>query len=79
MIGWLFGVVFLVIGGLNAFLVHPVPGAFYLLLSTVYLPPAYAALSERTRLSIPLSVKLAVGLVVLWGTLAVGELVDMID
>ncbi|HEY0169380.1 MAG TPA: hypothetical protein VGB75_20255 [Jatrophihabitans sp.] len=79
MIGWLFGVVFFMIGVLNAFLVHPVPGVFYLLLSTVYLPPAYTVLSEKSGLAIPLSVKLVVGLVVSWGTLAVGDLVDMID
>jgi hypothetical protein len=78
-IGWVFGVLFLVIGVLNVFLVHPVPGLFYLLLCLVYLPPAYAALDRNGRLSIPLSVRVIVGLTVLWGSLAVGDLVDRYD
>jgi hypothetical protein len=76
-ISWIFGVAFFVIGVLNAFLVHPVPGVFYLLLSFVYFPPANVLFKKRFGFSIPLVVKIILGLVVLWGTLAVGDLAEM--
>ena len=69
--------VFVVIGVLNVFLVHPVPGVFYLLLSSVYIPPTDAILKKRFSFSIPLAVKIVLGLVILWGTLAVGDLAEL--
>lgn len=78
MMGWTFGVVFLVIGVLNALLVHPVPGIFYILLSCIYVPPANALLKKRLHLSVPPVVQLIVGLVILWGTLAVGDLAEIL-
>ena len=77
-IGWVFGVTFLVIGILNVVLIHPVPGAFYLLLSCLYLPPADTLLSRSFGFSAPLRVKVIVGLVVLWGTLAMSELAERV-
>ncbi|MDD5751579.1 MAG: hypothetical protein PHS73_03620 [Candidatus Peribacteraceae bacterium] len=76
-VGWIFGVVFLLIGVLNALLVHPVPGVFYVLLSFVYLPPASVFLKKQLHLSIPLVVQIIVGFVIMWGTLAVGDLAEM--
>ena len=78
-IGWVFGLAFLVIGVLNVLLIHPVPGVFYLLLSLLYLPPADALLRKRFGFSAPLRVKVVVGLVVLWGTLAMSELAEKFD
>lgn len=76
-ISWIFGIVFFSIGVLNLFLVHPVPGIFYLLLSFVYSPPANAILKRRFGFSIPLAVKIILGLAIVWATLAVGELAEM--
>ncbi len=78
-LGWVFGIAFLVIGVLNVLLIHPVPGAFYLLLSLVYLPTVDTMLRKRFGFAIPLGAKLLLGLVVLWGTLAMSELADRFD
>lgn len=78
-IGWLFGLVVFALGVLNTFLVHPVPGAVYLLLSLVYLPPANDLLEEKTGFSIPAVVKIILGVVIIWFTLGVSDLGDMID
>lgn len=75
---WIFGAVFFVIGALNAILVHPVPGIFYLLLSLIYLPPVSAFIKKKLGLAIPFWVKIVLGLVILWGTLAVGDLAEIL-
>ncbi len=79
MIGWLFGAAVFVIGVLNVFLVHPVPGFFYLLLSLVYFPPANTVLRKKFGFSIPLVVKMILGIIIIWFTLGVNDLGDMID
>jgi hypothetical protein len=78
-IGWLFGTAVFTIGVLNVFLVHPVPGIIYFLLSLVYLPPANAVLRKRFGLSIPLVVKILLGIFIIMFTLGVSDLGDMID
>ena len=78
-ISWIFGIVFFVIGVLNMFLVHPVPGIFYILLSLVYFPPISAIIKEKFNFSIHYIIKIILGLFVLWGTLAVGELMEMFE
>jgi hypothetical protein len=77
-ISWLFGSLFFVIGILNLFLVHPVPGIFYLLISLTYLPQTNNLFKKKIGFPIPLKVKVLVGFVILWGTLAVGELADIL-
>ena len=77
MISWILGIAFFAIGVLNVYLVHPVPGVFYLLLSFVYFPPANAILKERFGFSIPLVVKIILGLVIVWFTLGVSDLAEM--
>ena len=78
-ISWIFGIAVFAIGVLNVFLVHPVPGAVYLLLSFVYFPPANAILKKRFGFSIPLVVKIILGIVIIWFTLGVSDLGDMVD
>jgi hypothetical protein len=78
-IGWLFGAVVLAVGILNIFLVHPVPGVVYLLLSLLYFPPANAVLRKRFGFSIPLVVKIILGIFIIMFTLGVSDLGDMID
>lgn len=76
-ISWMFGIVFLVIGVLNVLLVHPVPGVLYLLISVIYFPPANAILERKLGFSIPFVVKVILAIIILWGTLAVGDLAEM--
>ncbi|MBA3633449.1 MAG: hypothetical protein H0W58_11690 [Acidobacteria bacterium] len=78
-IGWIFGTVVFAISVLNVFLVHPVPGVIYLLLSFGYFPPANAILKKRFGFSIPLVVKIILGIVIIMFTLGVSDLGDMID
>lgn len=78
-ISWIFGIIVLAIGVLNLFLVHPIPGVVYLLLSLVYLPPANNILKKRFGFSIPLVVKIILGIVIIMFTLGVSDLGDMFD
>jgi hypothetical protein len=78
-IGWIFGVLFFAIGVLNLFLVHPVPGIFYILLSLIYFPPVTPFIRKKFGLSIPVALKIILGLVILWATLAVGDLMEMFE
>lgn len=78
-IGLLFGIIVLAIGVLNLFLVHPVPGVFYLLLSLVYFPQANVFLRKKFGFSIPIVVKIILGVVIIMFTLGVSDLGDMID
>lgn len=78
-IGWIFCVAVLVVGLLNMFLVHPVPGIVYLLLSLVYFPPTNTFLRKTFGYSIPLVVKLVLALIIVIFTLGVSDLGDMID
>ncbi len=76
---WVFGAAIFAIGVLNVFLVHTVPGVIYLLLSFVYYPPANAILKKRFGFSIPLVVKIILGIVIIWFTLGMSDLGDMFD
>ncbi len=76
-VDWTFGLLFVVVGLLNLFLVHPVPGVFYLLLSILYYHRTHQFTRCKFGVTIPLAVRIVIGLVVLWGTLAVTDLADM--
>ncbi|MDQ4140814.1 MAG: hypothetical protein M3142_09845 [Bacteroidota bacterium] len=76
---WIFGAVVMAIGLLNLFLVHVVPGVIFLLLSLVYVPHTNAFLRNRFGFAIPLAVKIILGIVIIWFTLGVSDLGDMID
>ena len=71
-ITWIFTLLFFVIGVLNLWLVHHIPGTFYLILSFVHSPPFNTILKQKLGFSIPLVVKIVLGIFILWGTLAVG-------
>ena len=77
-VGWVFFGIFLITGILNTVLVHLVPGAFYLVLSLLYLPATDRMMKSKLGFRVPFAVKIIVGLVVLWGTLAVGELAEIL-
>jgi hypothetical protein len=78
-INWIFGLVVLTVGVLNLFLVHPVPGVVYLFLSLVYLPPADDVLRKSFGFSIPLVVKIFLGVFIVMFTFGVSDLGDLID
>jgi hypothetical protein len=77
---WLFGIVAMVIGLINTFWGNdPGYGVFIILLSFVYFPPATDLLKKKIGISIPLVVKIVLGLFILWSALGVAELFDKID
>lgn len=77
LIGWLFFLIFLALGMMNLILVHPVPGIFYMIFSFIFLPPANTLLKKITGWVIPPWIKISLALIILWGTLAVGDLAEM--
>jgi hypothetical protein len=79
MIFWIFGILFFVIGVLNVFLVDIVPGVLYILLALLYFPRVTRFIENKIRFSIPSLALLLLGLLVLWGTLAVGELMEILE
>lgn len=80
LISWLFGIIVFAIGVVNTFWGNdPGFGIFLVLLSFVYFPPANALLRKWTGFSIPLWVKILLGLFIIWAALGVGELFDKID
>ncbi len=79
-ISGLFGIVVMTIGIINTFWGNdPGYGIFIILLSFVYFPPANAFLKKISGTSIPLTVKITLGLFILWSALGVAELFDKID
>ena len=73
---WIFAIVFLGIGILNAFIIHPMPGIFYMLISLLYAPPFLAYVKRRLQMTIPYALLIIVALALLWATLAVGDLAE---
>lgn len=75
---WIFSILFFVIGILNLVLVHPVPGTIYLLISLIYFPKTDAFLKKYITFSIPPMVKIIAGIILLWGTLAITDLAEIL-
>lgn len=78
-ISWLLGLIVFVIGLSNLILVHAVPGVVFLLLSFLFPPQTNAFLRKRFGFGIPAAVKIILGLAIIWFTLGVSDLGDMID
>jgi hypothetical protein len=78
-ISWLFGLVVLAIGISNLLLIHPVPGVVFMLLSLLYFPPVNEVLKQRAGFTIPAFVKIILGIIIIWFTLGVSDLGDLID
>lgn len=74
-----FGTVVFAIGVANLWLVHPVPGAIGLALSLLYVPAVRRVLARTLRLRIPRGARIALGVAVVWFTLGVSDLGDVID
>ena len=77
---WVFGIAVFAIGVINVFWGNdPGFGVFLLLLSFVYFPPVNAIFKRMTNFSIPVVVKIVLGVFIIWASLGVGELFDKID
>ena len=76
-VSWVLTAIFLVLGVMNLILIHPVPGIFYILFASIFMPPFTTWLKYKTGRIIPLWIKITLGLFILWGTLAVGDLAEM--
>jgi len=79
LISWIFAVIFFSLGILNLIFVHPIPGIFYLFLAVFYLPFTNSILFKQLGFAIPLWIKTLAGLILLWGTLAVGDLMEIFE
>lgn len=80
LISWFFGIIFFAIGVINTFWGNdPGFGVFIILLSFVYFPPVNILIKKWTGFSIPLIVKIILGLFIIWAALGVGELFAKID
>lgn len=77
-ISWIIGILFFAIGVLNFILVHSIPGIFYILLSIIYFPQTSAIIKKKFNISIPFKIKLIIFLGVMWPTLAVGDLAEIL-
>ena len=77
---WLFGIAVFAIGLVNVFWGNDFGfGVFIILLSLVYFPPLNTMFKIKTGLSIPVIVKILLGIFILWAALGVGELFGKID
>ena len=79
LVSWIFGIIVLTIGISNMILVHPVPGTVFILLSLLFFPPVNEALKKYFGFTIPLVFKIILGIIIIWFTLGVSDLGDMID
>jgi hypothetical protein len=75
----LFGLVVLAIGIANMIFVHPVPGTVFVFLSLIYFPVTSEVSKRWTGFSIPLVFKVILGFAIIWFTLGISDLGDIID
>ena len=73
------GIIIFVIGLLNLVLVHPVPGIVFLLISVLYYPPVTVSIREKFGLSNSLVFLVILAIIIIWFTLGVSDLGDIID
>ena len=79
LISWILGLIILILGLLNIFLVHPVPGIAFLIFSIIFFPPTNDFLLKKFGFTIPFSGKVIFFLIIIWFTLGVSDLGEMID
>lgn len=74
---WIFGLLLLTIGIMNIFMVHPVPGIIYIIVSIVFFPPSNIFIKKRFNFLIPFRIKLILFILIMWFTLGVGDLAEI--
>ena len=72
-----FGLLLLTIGIMNVFMVHPIPGIIYILVSLIFFPPTNNLLKKTLNFTIPFKLKLIIFILIMWFTLGVGELAEI--
>ena len=76
---WIFGIIIFAIGVLNVFWGNDAGfGVFIILLSFAFFPLINTLIKERIGFTIPLIVKILLGIFILWAALGVGELFNKI-
>lgn len=77
LLAWAFTLLIFTLGILNLFLVHPVPGFAYMLLSLIFCPPVKSYIAKKTGFVIPLFVQVILGFIIIWFTLGISDLGEM--
>jgi hypothetical protein len=77
--GWMMGIIIAVISVLNLVYVHPVPGIIILLVSSGLFPPVGMMFRKYLGRDIPFALKIFLFVMIIWFTLGVSDLGDMID
>lgn len=75
---WFFGLVVLTIGSANLVLVHPVPGGVGILLSLLFFPPVNELLRKQIGFAVPMGLRIALFLVIIWFTLGISDLGEIL-
>lgn len=76
-VSFVFGLLLLTIGIMNVFMVHPIPGIIYILVSLVFFPPTNNILKKTLNFTIPFKLKLIIFILIMWFTLGVGDLAEI--
>lgn len=74
----LFFGLFLLVGLLNVWYINPIIGAAYIILAMLYIPALDRAVTNQFQIIIPRGLKFLIALLVLWATLAVGDLYEVL-
>ncbi|WP_224484753.1 hypothetical protein [Robertkochia aurantiaca] len=70
-------VLFVCLGILNWILIDPRPGIFYLVFSLLYMPPLTNMICNKLGVPFPFWLRFIFALLLLWATLAVGDLAEL--
>ena len=76
-LNWVFGLLFTGIGILNIAQVDVLIGILYLLFSIIFLPSFEQVFRRYFKFQIPYILKIILAFIVLWITLAVGDLAEL--
>jgi len=74
-----FSFIFFVLGALNIIFIHIVPGLLYATIALIYFPNYDILLKQQLGITFPRSAKIIFGAIVIWGTLAVGDLMELFE
>jgi hypothetical protein len=75
---YLFALLLITIGIANLILVHPVPGLAYLLIALLFLPPVQTQIQRKLGIRLPALLLFALGFVLLWFTIGISDLGEII-
>lgn len=76
-LSWLFALILVILGVLNLWLIHPVPGLMYLAFSMMYIPPVYSRLCRFAGFRLPPVIRILLAMAILWFTLGISDLADI--